>query len=263
MKRHVTSLLITLAVGYGLLYAFAWLVSESMMFFPPAERLEPRNPVVRIPVEDGEHVAVLHLPNPEAEFVLLYSHGNAEDLMHLEPHLYAYLQRGYEVLAYDYRGYGLSDGSPKERNTYRDIDAVYRYAVDTLGIPPERIIAYGRSIGSGPTTWLAANRKVAGLVLEAPFTSAFRVVTRIPLFPIDRYPNDRRIRDVTAPILILHGRDDTTIPFEHGERLYRLAPEPKAHLWLDHVGHTGIVMMGGKAYWDALAALTDAARQAP
>jgi fermentation-respiration switch protein FrsA (DUF1100 family) len=249
VSGHVRSWFGILVVGYFGLYAFAWLVSESMMYHPPRERIAPRGEILRIPVTHEEAVAAVYRHAPGSDVLLLYSHGNGEDLGQLDPLLDLYTSRGYSVLAYDYRGYGLSDGSPGERNTYRDIDAVYAYATNTLGYAPSAIIAYGRSIGTGPSTWLAANRDVGGLVLESGFSSIFRVVTGAPVFPIDRYPNGRRLASVTAPVFVLHGRADATIPFEHGERLYRLATSPKTNLWVDGAGHINLLAVAGETYW--------------
>jgi fermentation-respiration switch protein FrsA (DUF1100 family) len=205
-----------------------------------------------VPV-DGDSVAVLHLSNSGARYTILYSHGNAEDLGDIEFVLRDLHALGFAVIGYDYRGYGASTGGPTTaRNVQHDAEAVYEYAVKDLGIAPQRLVVYGRSIGSGPAMHLASTRTVGGVILESAFTSAFRVVTRVRVLPFDRFPNVSLIRKVRAPVLVMHGRLDEVIPFEHGRRLYEKAREPKQHLWVDKAHHNDFVHVAGRAHDQAL-----------
>jgi abhydrolase domain-containing protein 17 len=133
------------------------------------------------------------------------------------------------------------------------MESVYQHAVHTLGVPPSRLVLYGRSLGSGPATDLAARLPSGGLVLESAFTSAFVVMTRVPLLPFDRFPNLRLIRQVRVPVLVMHGTDDTTIPVSHGRRLYEAASEPKQALWVEGADHNDLTVVAGQRYWNALA----------
>jgi fermentation-respiration switch protein FrsA (DUF1100 family) len=134
------------------------------------------------------------------------------------------------------------------------MEAVYRYVVDSLGVPPSRLVLYGRSVGSGPATDLAARVPVGGLVLESAFVSAFRVMTKVALLPFDRFLNLRHIRQVRAPVLVIHGTDDEVIPVSHGRRLYEAAAGPKQALWIEGAHHNDVPFVGGTRYWTALAA---------
>lgn len=236
--------------------AFAWFVSDRMIFLPPASSYRARDlPVVLVETEDGASVATLHLPNPEATFTLLYSHGNGEDLGHLAGLLEELRGAGFAVLAYDYRGYGLSrGGAPTADGAYRDQAAVYRYATEELRIPPSRIILYGRSVGSGPAVELATRAPVAGLVIESGFVSAFRVMTGVSLLPFDKFPNLRNLRKVECPVLVIHGTADEVIPLSHGERLFAAAPGPKEALWVEGAHHNDVAWVGGARYQEALRA---------
>lgn len=246
-------LLVLVLVYFGLA-CFAFLAADRMIFLPPRSSYAPGElPVTLVPGPDGSRIATLHLPNPQAELTILFSHGNAEDLGYLAPWLERYRQVGFAVIAYDYRGYGLSTGGPPTaKKASEDVRAVYRYAVEELGIPPERLVALGRSVGSGPATELAASEPLGGLVIESGFISTFRVVTRWAVLPFDRFPNLRHIRHVDCPVLVIHGRDDEVIPFSHGLKLYAAAPEPKRALWLDGVGHNDMLVVAGERYWQAL-----------
>jgi fermentation-respiration switch protein FrsA (DUF1100 family) len=130
------------------------------------------------------------------------------------------------------RGYGGSGGSPTEENNAADAIAAYDYLTG-LGVPADRIVAYGESLGSGQAVRLAAARPVAAIVLEAPLTSTVAVARStyfwlpLGLLITDTYNNEHNIRSVTAPVLVLHGEQDGVIPVEMGLRVYRAANEPR------------------------------------
>ena len=141
-------------------------------------------------------------------------------------------EHGFGVLYLNNRGYGGSGGRPTEEDNVADAIAAYDHLIG-LGVPPTRIAAYGESLGSGQAVRLAAARPVAAVVLEAPLTSTVDVARRtyfwlpITLLITDKYDNERNIRSVTAPVLILHGEQDGVIPVEMGRRVFRAANEPK------------------------------------
>ena len=242
-------------LAYAAFAAFAYFASDRMIFLPPGPSYSAATlPIVMVPTDDGASIATLHLPNPSAALTLLYAHGNAEDLGQLAPWLEEYRRAGYSVLAFDYRGYGASTGGPPSADgATRDMEAVHRHAVRTLGIAPSRIVLYGRSVGSGPATELAARLPVVGgLVIESGFVSAFRVLTRVPLLPFDRFHNLRHIRSVRSPVLVVHGREDEVIPWSHGQRLFDAANEPRLALWVEGAHHNDVVPTAGERYWSAL-----------
>ncbi|HVR44284.1 MAG TPA: alpha/beta hydrolase [Thermoanaerobaculia bacterium] len=247
-------LLLFVLAGWVALAAFAALTADRQIFLPPRSSYRQGElPVHLIPVGDGVRIAALHLPNPEADFTIVFSHGNAEDLGHLAPLLAEIRDAGFGVVGWDYRGYGLSSGGPATaRNVTSDVEAIYRWATGELGIPPAAIVPYGRSVGSGPATHLAAREPVGGLVIESGFTSAFRVVTRVPLLPFDRFPNLREIRNVRCPVLVIHGIRDRIIPLSHGKALHAAAPGPKQALWVPGAGHNDLHAVAGDTWNKAL-----------
>ena len=225
--------LLTAVIVYVCFAAFAWFVSDRMIFLPPSPSYRAGQlPIVMVPT-DGASIAILHLPNPRAAVTLLYAHGNAEDLGQLAPWLEELRRAGFAVVGFDYRGYGMSTGgSPSAMGAVHDMEVVYRYVVDTLRVEPSRIVLYGRSVGSGPATDLATRVPVGGLVVESAFVSAFRVLTRVSLLPFDRFPNLRHIRRVRAPVLVIHGTEDEVIPGSHGRRPYAADAAPEQALWI-------------------------------
>ena len=249
------AVLVTAVLVYVAFAAFAWLMSDRMIFQPPSPSYRAGQlPSVMVPT-DGGSIATLHLPNPRAAVTVLYAHGNAEDLGQLAPYLEELRRTGFAVLAFDYRGYGMSTGSPPSaKGATSDMEAVYRHAVKTLAIPPSRIVLYGRSVGSGPATDLASRVPIGGLVLESAFVSAFRVLTKVSLLPFDRFHNLRHIRRVRAPVLVIHGTADEVIPVSHGRLLYEAAGQPRQALWIDGAHHNDVPFVAGARYWSTLAA---------
>jgi fermentation-respiration switch protein FrsA (DUF1100 family) len=198
-------------------------------------------------------LAARYLPYPQARFTLIYFHGNAEDLGHVEPSLRELRDRlGVSVLGWDYRGYGLSGGKPGEPATLRDAHTVLAYVAGTLGVPPERVILYGNSVGGGPAVEVAANHRVGGLILRSAFTSAFRVMTHVRILPFDKFNNLGKLSRVTCPVLVIHGTVDDMIPFSHAQKLYAAAPGLKYKLWVGGASHNDLIETAGEDYWKAL-----------
>lgn len=226
-------------------------VADKIIFQPPDSRVSTQK-LLRLEVEPGVFVSLLYLPPPEAGGpVILYSHGNAEDLSWLADYMVEYTRRGYGVAAYDYEGYGQSSGKSSEKKCYRDIDRVYRFLTEEAKIRPEQIIIYGMSVGSGPSCYLAEKSSAAALVLEAPFTSAFAVVG-LSWLPGNRFPNFKRIRNIRIPVLIIHGDDDLIINQSHGRKLFEAANEPKYFYSVAGAGHNNIREVAGEDYWKSL-----------
>ena len=124
--------------------------------------------------------------------------------------------------------------------------------METMHIQPNRIIAFGRSVGSGPAADLASRRPVAGLILESAFTSAFRVMTRVSILPFDKFDNLRKIKTVHCSVLIIHGTQDSVINASHGRELFAAANEPKQALWVQGANHNDVAFVGGARYADSL-----------
>lgn len=182
--------------------------------------------------------------------LVMFFHGNAETVAHLEPYLQRYHQLGVGICAVEYPGYADCPGQPNEDSLYTAARMAYAFLVESHDIAPERIIVHGRSLGGGPATYLAANRKVGGLILESSFTSAFRVMTRWTLLPWDQFPSASRLWQIEAPVLVLHGARDQIIPVWHGRELAAIAGvepiiEPTA-------GHNNLLYRMGDRYWQAL-----------
>ena len=155
---------------------------------------------------------------------MIFSHGNAEDIYLVENWLTTYFLRQVHVNAvvYEYTGYGESNGKiPSEQSLYDDIETVYLYLTENIGLDPQTILLYGRSIGSGPTTFLGESYPVGGLIIHSGIASALRVVFDLRwTLPFDKFPNLDRVSKIDAPVFVIHGRRDEIVPFRHGQQLY-------------------------------------------
>jgi fermentation-respiration switch protein FrsA (DUF1100 family) len=233
-------IVVPLTILYLLLAGYALLVSDSMIFVPRyAPEPEPAG-VFRIRAADGVQLSAIYLRNDSARYTVLYSYGNAGSLGNSYRYLEWLRSQGFSVFGYDYHGYGRSGGKPSEPAVYMDIRAAYACLVDSLKIPPDRIIAFGQSLGGAVAIDLASKRPVAGLIVESSFVTAFRVMTRIPLLPFDKFNSIRKIGRASCPVLVIHGDSDTTIPLWHGRALFRAAPEPKRLVVIPGGGHNDI-----------------------
>ncbi|MEZ2225783.1 alpha/beta hydrolase [Microcoleus sp.] len=237
---------------YAFLCFYAFFFSEPLIFQPPPSSQSDSREVIKINSANGLKISALHFPNPQAKYTILYSHGNAEDLSGILWVMGEIRDSGFAVFAYDYQGYGTSQGKPSEYNTYRDIEAAYNYLTLQLGVPAKQIIVYGRSVGGGPAIDLASRQTVGGLVVESSFVSAFRVLTRIPILPFDKFVNIDKIGKVRSPVLVIHGKADEVVHFWHGEQLLAAAKEPKLNFWVDGAGHNDLMDVAGDRYAETL-----------
>lgn len=253
----VVEIVKTLLLALSLLYAALWFVglflSDSMMFpLPPNNYAIPG--LVRLPLKTGGYVEALHLANPAARHTLLYSHGNGEDLETILPRLEQYVSRGFSVMAYEYPGYGRSPGKSNENTVTASIDAAYAYLTAEGRAAPAEIVIYGRSMGSGPSVDLAAREPAAGLILEGGYVSAFRVVTRLPLLPWDKFANARKLPRVRCPVFVMQAENDEVVGYWHGPRLFAAANEPKSYWRVEGAGHNDLIDAAGGSYWRKLGA---------
>ena len=257
LRILVVSLILYGALAYIALWLYAVVRGSSKVFpVPPAGYDEERFPL-RLPADDGSEIVAVWLPAVSAREPILYCHGNGEDLADIFPWLQTLNRRGYNVLAVDYPGYGLTEGKPCEDACYVAVDAAYKHLTQLLNIPPSRILAYGRSLGSGPAIDLATREALGGLIIDGAFTSTFRTVTRVRLLPWDVFDNLPKMPFVRCPILSLHGGRDRVVPYAHAQKLYAAATAPRQRLWEPEAGHNDLVKIAGERFWTTLRSFCD------
>jgi uncharacterized protein len=256
----VIKLLAYVAIAYLAIIAVAYFAQRKFTYFPSPTRVAPTEAgldgvqEVELATPDGARIIGWHAPAPPGRPTVLYFHGNGGGLANRAMRLARYQNAGLGILMMSYRGYSGSTGSPTETNNIADARLAYDHLAEQ-GLKPSDIFLYGESLGSGIAVQLAAAVPVAGVILDAPYTSIVEVGAKAyPILPlswlmVDRYESDRRIASINAPILILHGARDEVIPPDMGQRMYALAREPKRivvfpegrHVDLDNYGAVEIV----------------------
>jgi fermentation-respiration switch protein FrsA (DUF1100 family) len=259
--------LLYILIAYVLLLALIRIFEHKLVFFPdyPA-RLDgdwhPRGlPVedIRLTASDGTKLHAWWIPNNQAKFTFLAFHGNASNIANRAP-TYEFLRSvPANVLALEYRGYGHSEGKPSEAGIYQDSEAAYQYLVNTKAIDPKTIISFGQSLGTAVASHLAAQHKVGGLILEAPFPSASRIAKHfypflpgVSLLVYSQFDTRARLKEIDVPLLIVHCRQDPVIPFELGREVFEAARNPKTLLEINNTCHEEASLVAPARYHAAL-----------
>jgi uncharacterized protein len=245
---------------------------NSLVYFPARELA--RTPAdlglaareVAIDTDDGErlHGWFVAAQAPARGHVLL-CHGNAGNVGDRVEHAQLLTGVGFDVLLFDYRGYGRSSGRPSEEGTYRDARAARESLLGQEGVEARQVVYLGESLGAAVALMLALEVPPRGLVLQSAFTSLREMAREhYPFVPrllvSDAYPSLARIRRLESPVLVLHGEDDDIAPAAHGRTLFGAAPEPKTLRLFPGLGHNDLVPLAGHEYAGAIAAWFDGLR---
>jgi hypothetical protein len=280
MRQLAVALLVLVVVVYIGAAAVLKASERSLVYFPGAREVNdpPRLFALRHqPVDflstDSIRLHAWIIPAARADssgYWLLINHGNYGNIGFGErPEFYAAARDvGLNLFAYDYRGFGRSEGRPRERDLYRDAEGAYRYLVDSLRVPPARIVIFGHSLGTGVATELATRVPAAALVLEAAYTSVPDIGQEAyPWLPVrllagERFETIERIGKVTVPVLMIHSPEDDVVPYSHGQRVFEAAGEPKRFVTV-RGGHAGAFREDREKYFGAIAEMVNELRRHP
>lgn len=208
---------------------------------------------VWLEASDGVRIHGWYIPHPQPRGTLLFFHGNAGNIGDRLESIAIFHRLNLNVLIIDYHGYGKSEGSPGEAESYRDAEAAWRHLVEARSIPPETIALFGRSLGGCVAAWLAARVEPAGLILESTFTSVPDMAAKVyPFLPVRLLARIRldalaSLANVRAPVLVIHSAGDEIVPLAHGRALFDSAPEPKQFLQL-RGGHNDGFLVSREIY---------------
>jgi fermentation-respiration switch protein FrsA (DUF1100 family) len=235
------------------------------MYFPSREIVQTPDEVglssreVWPQTEDGQRLHSWWITGrtPTIGHVLL-CHGNAGNIGDRLLHAKLLSDVGFDVLLFDYRGYGLSSGSPQEEGLYRDARAALAAALAQPELDPDRMLYLGESLGGAVALRLALEAPPRGLVLQSTFSSV-RDIARVhyrfiptALVP-DAFPSLRRIGALLAPLLVLHGDRDDVVPLSQGQALFEAAPSPKQIHVFPGAGHSDLVVVAEREYGHVIA----------
>lgn len=254
----IKTVFVIILLAYLGLVLFAALFANRMVFPAPPPGYIDSSDIIKFTYDEaGDSVSMVYLRNPGSKYLIYYHHGNGEDLHHILPRIEALRKSGFSVLAWDYPGYGTSDGKPSEKLVNRISEKIFQTIPGTYGYKHANVILYGRSLGGGPVVWLATKYKTAGLIMEGTFASVFRVGLPLNVLPWDIFDNMKRIRSIQCPSLFIHGTHDQVVPFRHAEKLYERAPNPKFFAWMDNGTHNDIIEAFPEIYFGSLSRFVD------
>jgi uncharacterized protein len=259
-KRAALRILSALLVAYLGFCAFLYARQSHFLFVPHMEvEMTPKDFGCK-----GEQVAIgpnkldgFWLPGTDAQ-TLIYHHGNGGNVGDNAEHACRLNKFGFNVLVFDYRGYGNSKGNfPSEQRVYEDSEAAWDFATRQKQVAPREIILYGHSLGAAVAIEMATRHpNASGLIEESGFSSVYEMATRdkvFQFFPVSLLVNQRmdsvhKLPKIKMPVLIIHGARDKVIPVEMADELYRAANEPKQKLIVATAGHENTAAMGGDEY---------------
>jgi len=239
-----------------------------LVFQPPVSSYSKDPNLIWLHTELGEVIPAFYISREQAHFTLLFSHANAEDLgliIRYFREVSHILQ--VNVFSYEYTGYGMSTGQPQEQNVFADIEAAYKYLRDVIGTPWTQIVAYGRSIGTGPSCHLAAKTAVRGMVLQSPMVSIYRICFQFRFsLPGDVFANIDKVNNIQCPVFIIHGTRDEIVPLWHGQGMYEALSKKgiayDAH-FVEGADHNNLEAQAGDAFFDRFAKFLQYLEQTP
>ncbi len=238
---------------------------ERLIFFPsryPSGDWHPRGlqcEDVEFVTHDGVGLHGWYCPVLRPRCVFLMAHGNAGNITHRVDRITAWQRLlNVSVFVFDYRGYGRSAGQPNEPGVYSDARAAYHWLTAAKGIVPDDVVFFGESLGAAVALQLATEVTPRALILESPFTSAVEMGQRaFPWLPVrwimrNRFASIEKIGRCHGPLLIIHGTQDTVIPFAMGQALFDRAHEPKRFYAVAGADHNEVAVVGGRPYVQAM-----------
>lgn len=239
VRRQMVRILVLIPIAYLAVCLLVYVFQERLVYFPSRDvwakpdEMGMAYEALMLTASDGVRIAAWYVPHQAAIGTVIFSHGNAGNMADRVVEARLLHRMGLNVLMFDYRGFGDSAGRPGEAGTFRDADAAWNYAVETLHERPERLVLYGCSLGGAVAIEQASRRTPAALVVESTFTNLADVGRRhYPLLPVRllcriRYDSISRVGAVRCPKLFIHGSQDSLIPIENGRALFEAASEPK------------------------------------
>lgn len=254
MMWHVLGMLLAVYAGLALLLFF---FQSQLVFYPQLDRALSATPAqiglpfeeVQMKAADGVELHGWYVPVAKPRGTVLFTHGNAGNISHRLDYVAMFHRLGYNLLIFDYRGYGNSSGAPSEPGTYLDAGSAWAYLTQIKHEPACRIALFGESLGGAVAAQLAAQHQPAALVLASSFTSVPDLGQQFyPWLPVRwlariRYDTRASLQQAHVPLLVAHSPQDEIIPYAHGQALFAAARAPKTFLDLAGGHNDGFIFM--------------------
>ena len=238
LRKYFLKIILAFFFLYLIILVILFIFQRNLLYHPNENNYygnQLKVNIEKIKIKTADKVELLgwfHKKDFKNFKTILFFHGNAgslENRIHKINH-FKDINRNFLIIAW--RGFSGNQGKPSEKGLYEDGKSAIKW-LNKKGIKNEDIILYGESLGTGIATHLAQNNNFAGVILESPFTSMIDAAKNVyPYFPIrillkDKYENNKKIKNIKSPILIMHGENDKIVPFWMGKKIFELANKPK------------------------------------
>lgn len=246
--------LVLIIAGLYIFIAFLLMIFQSKMIFYPDRDIIATPKEIGLVYEDIYFTTTDNIKlngwfvqAEQSRGVIIFCHGNAGNISHRLESIKQFVDLGFSVFIFDYRGFGLSSGKITEQGSYLDAEAAYNYIIDNKNIDPIKIVFFGRSLGGSVASWLAKEKTPKLLIIESTFTSIVDFASQTyPIFPVKLllrfdYNTKKYLQEIKCPVLIIHSVDDEMIPFNHAIELFNIANEPKELLKLTGTHNEGFM----------------------
>ena len=267
----VAGLVLVLVVG--VLVGAGWGLQRRLIYFPEPSTVPPVSVVlpgareVRLPTLDGLELGAWLVPAgaPDRDVIVLVANGNAGDRSLRAPLAAALSRAGMAVLLFDYRGYGGNPGSPSEAGLALDVRAAHRYLTQNHGVPQDRLLYFGESLGAAVVTPLATEHPPAGLLLRSPFVDLAAVGrAHYPYLPVsallrDRYPVAEPLAQIPVPTTVVYGTEDGIVPPDQSRAVAAAAGGPTVLVAVRGADHNDRALLDGAVLVRAVIEIADRA----
>ncbi len=245
----IRTIFITSIFVICIIYFYCYVFQRQYIYFPNTETPQQKDfhaqdmTQVTLTTKDNLKLLAWYKAAKPNQPTILFLHGNAGHIGYRLPLIRQFIQAGLGVLLLEYRGYGGNLGSPSEQGLYQDGRAAMQFLLNH-GLKSNQIILYGESLGTGIATKLATEHSILYIVLQSPFTSMTNLSRYhypwLILNPWDKFDSLSRINQIHAPLLIIHGKLDTVVPYSQGLEIYKQANQPKSMITFDKFGHNDL-----------------------
>ena len=248
LRKNILQLVSIIFFLYLFVLVFLYFFQRNLLYHPnennySGDKISVEIKKVKIQTSDNiELLGWYHEKNLKDYKTLVYFHGNAGSLENRIYKLNHFQDMNINFLIIAWRGFSGNSGKPTEKGLYKDGKSAINWLAKK-GLNEKNIILYGESLGTGVVTHLAQNKNYAGIILETPFTSMVEAAkTFYPYIPVnlllkDKFENNKKIKNIISPIMVMHGEIDQIVPFSMGKKIFEMANEPKYSYFTKYDNH--------------------------
>ena len=246
--KYLTVISVVFVIIYSLVLTLTYIFQRNLLYHPTENNYSGDQILVdieKVKIKTSDNIELIswyHNKDFNKYKTILYFHGNAGSLENRIHKINHFKDINVNFLIFAWRGFSGNKGKPTEKGLYEDAKSAVQW-LKLKGINEENIILYGESLGTGVAVEIAQNKNFSGVILESPFTSMIDTgKDKYPFLPVrfllkDKYENNRKIKNIKSPILVMHGKIDKIVPFYMGKKIYELANEPKYFYFSDYDDH--------------------------